>query len=241
MSHLAPAHQVRAVAPRSTWTLWLHWILATAICGVVGWLLPTLSMLLLFPQSYNYTDDNAIGPLIVSGCGWILLIGILVGFGQVLVLFRNVKGCNWRGWLPFTALAEILIAVVLLLSQRGGLYDGSVGLPALLRLAIAGAIAGICQGIVLSSYIRRAWSWILANLVALPISLLIGELVVRIFLPTPLYEPALFTPDAEVRAETFRLYLVGWSAGAVAFSVITGGALAWLVCTQGIIVYENKR
>lgn len=223
---------LRVTQSQLVWTLWFWWVIATGVCGTIGWVLPLVS--LLNWELYDFSDDNLIFPLLVLGCEWLIVAGPLLGIGQGLVLRYLLGYKQWWRWILASTVGIILGGIVIVASRPGVLLaSGFIGIGTLL----AGAALGTAQWGILSDCAKEAgWRgetrwWIPANSLAAGISLIVSPLAVSIFIPHTfqnLYSLALLSPIAQIRMEAISRWFVGWIISTLVFGAITGFILSRL-------------
>lgn len=107
------------------------------------------------------------------------LIGLAAGsiIGSIQKgLLRQKSGDSWRGWIIASVIGGVLAMNVtgFLIGRQIGALISTLTLPpkevllliALQLLIIPPACLSLCQSAVLSQYVRGAWVWVLANVVA---------------------------------------------------------------------------
>ncbi len=214
--------------PTSRWQLfkhwrglkvWEQWLCATAIAQLVS-----LGILTAANTVTRWTGSpNIYVVLILVGA----LQGAVLGFAQWLVLRRYIRHMGW--WIGATIggailawglgmMVDVFMALFVALSTTTGTVKTIATLEGIFLVgAGVGTIIGYAQWLVLESYIRKSFLWIVANALAWAFGLLIAFISIGV------------TRLDEFNAHNAIAWVVtGMSTGAIVGG-ITGIALIWLL------------
>jgi uncharacterized membrane protein YeaQ/YmgE (transglycosylase-associated protein family) len=229
-----PAQRARPATPVEApgWLVWLRWLVANLLGGVVGYLAGSL----LAPMLGSF-------PTLIAG-----IMGAIVGIAQWQTLRDFVPSLNGSLWVAFTALGFGLAAPMIQLTGQAMAWTSrmvpmwedmvreSNSIRATLELiidwryplafigaALTGAAAGLALGIaqvwVLRRYVYDTWIWIAGNIAGGIVGTLLGLMIALLLYP--------YFEEQYIARVVLILFLVP-SGVFLLSSLVTGGALAML-------------
>ena len=195
------------------------WTLSTAAAAIIGLSIVNVYILAQFPNEFNYRNDNEIGPTFAWGCGFVILIGPLVGLAQASVLRRLQDFRKSDMWLWITATSlSVPFAVI------ASLFLAILSTPATIIWAITPGLAlGFAQWLVLMHLVQKAGWWVLASGVGWVTGAFVAYAVRTTFFQPIEYSYPFYPLQAAVA------WGVGWAAGAVLYGLITRAMLVGLI------------
>lgn len=167
MSIASPVQTAPRAGPRPDWRLYRHWVLATTLGELVGFLAPAIAGVVMTRVVHGL--EGFVAPIltlvVVVAAG--SLEGAALGFAQWLVLRRALPVIGWRQWTGATALAGVLAWVLGMTPNTlvDALGLGTGALVAAWMLVAPGLLLaiGTAQWLVLRRHVARAVLWIPAN------------------------------------------------------------------------------
>ncbi len=165
---------------RSDWTVWVLWIVVSAISAGLGPVLAAYLAHLLLPDA-NFagraapTGDDLVPHLLVWLVCLLALVGPLIGVSQGLVLLSAV---GYADWFPWTVASSVGIASALLAGLVGTAVVGPLG-----AVVLPGFVYGMVQWPVLRHSNVEVSLWITGSTVGWAIAAGLGALIVNSLLP----------------------------------------------------------
>ena len=205
------------------WRLWLLWVLASVVGGVVGMVATSLAIRVFAPV-VDIVAGMAIGSL-----GWALFavvdefaVGVGVGVLQWLVLSRHLARTD--RWIVASAVGwaigrAVAVTTALVFLALGLPVSVGLGWSGLVGWFAVGAGAGVLQWLVLRRHLARASWWIVASVVGWGGGSIAGGLL-----------QVLLVAYGEFESASAYIAIIGMTAGGAAvYGAITGAALVWLL------------
>ncbi|MBW4509504.1 MAG: hypothetical protein KME64_23750 [Scytonematopsis contorta HA4267-MV1] len=208
--------------------LWEKWVLANAVASITClFLIATLSK-----NSYQGNINSHSILLFIASCN-----GIIFGFAQWLVLRSYVRNALW--WIPATILGTLVSTLVItflsfILAFAIGLQPTLVSTQNLYFFvasigAIAGAVLGLLQGIVLKALfnttINQVGWWIVANAFAWSLGVLIA------FIGAGIHNQEVFN---------LNIILISTSTGATVGSIVGIITAIALIFILKVVVFSKN-
>jgi len=154
-----PQQPQELVAPKvkaqSEWKLWLLWVGATTIGGIVGSLAAPALLSLLFASSHIYSSPDVVRivfPMVDS-----LIAASAVGTAQWLVLRHYIPKAGL--WIIATVIGTAGSVIVFGMGGPGFIVQVVILIP------LGRTVIGLAQWLVLRNYLRQAGWWIPAAVV----------------------------------------------------------------------------
>ncbi|MEU4689935.1 hypothetical protein [Actinoplanes sp. NPDC023714] len=192
-------------------TLWQRWVVTVTAAEMIGFAVPAVAGALTAGASVSVS----VPALLAAGA----VEGLMLGWGQAVVLRRVLRGFPCRRWVVRTAAAAVLAYAAGLLPST--FSDVWTGWPPAVLIPVAGLLAlvllntiGVAQWTVLRGRVPRAGRWIAYSAAAW----LAGLIVFTLF-STPLWQPGQPLP---------LIVAIGVAGGllmAVTMAAVTGHAV----------------
>jgi WD40 repeat protein len=193
MEEQAEKPRVQRLEPRRG--LWLRWVLANLVGGVVGEALgAALTGKLIQPPSELPASSDQIVASYFSFTSPAIAIWIAFGLAQWIILWRNSGDASWWAgfwWVLVSALGGILaafvgmfvfIAALVLIGSLSGISGAEPadrftfilgGLASAVAVGgVGGLLVGSAQSLVLRRYFERVYMWVPGNALAWAVGLL---------------------------------------------------------------------
>jgi hypothetical protein len=196
--------------------LWMHWTLAHAIGGFIGWI---ASIVL------------AIGTL---GIGlwlwpWPVIVAISVGVAEASLLARHYRRWDSGKWAATTTVSSMIAFAIGVSQSRGIVYSAEpryLG-TTIAGFALGGAVYGMMQWVFLLMKNKRAAMWPLVTSLGWGIGTFVGlQAGERIVVPLS----SCWECDRLFIGFDHLLYLcLAGTVGTFVFGAVTGVGLAWIL------------